>query len=158
MWKPQPHWLVANWLRFMEPARVESSPSAQRRGPAAPGEDTLPSPDQNSFHIYSTPNNPATKREIPRVDPAPPGVGTQPHWLVADWLRLMEPARGESSPSGQRRGLAAPGEDKLPSPDQKYFHVSTTAANRGRKRRSPGSLPLRTVWNPNRIWLVANCR
>ena len=37
---------------------------------------------------------------------------TQPNWLVADWLRLMEPARGESCPSGQRRGPAAPGEDK----------------------------------------------
>ena len=39
------------------------------------------------------------------------------HWLVDDWMRLMEPARAESFPSGQRRGPAAPGEDRVSSPD-----------------------------------------
>ena len=47
----------------------------------------------------------------------------QLNWLVADWLGLMEPARGESCLSGQRRGPAAPVEDKFPSPDQKSFHI-----------------------------------
>ena len=37
------------------------------------------------------------------------------HWLIADWLGLTEPARGESFPLGQRRGRAAHGEDEVPS-------------------------------------------
>ena len=41
---------------------------------------------------------------------------------------------------------APPGEDKVPSPDQKYCHTSTTSTNRGRKRRLPGSIPPRIVW------------
>ena len=31
---------------------------------------------------------------------------------------------------------APPGEDHIPSPDQKSFHISTTPTNRGRKRCS----------------------
>ena len=56
------------------------------------------------------------------------------HWVIADWLGLMEPARGESCLSGQRRGPAAPGEDKFPSPGQKSFHISTNSTTQGRKR------------------------
>ena len=37
----------------------------------------------------------------------------------------MEPARSESCPSGQRRGLAATGEDTITSPYQKRLHTST---------------------------------
>ena len=68
----------------------------------------------------------------------------------------MEPARGESFPPGQRRGLAAPGEDRVLSPDQKSFHISTTNSNNlGTKRGPRGSIPSRTVWNPNHIgWLL----
>ena len=40
---------------------------------------------------------------------------------------------------------APPGEDKLPSPDHKSFHTSTTLTNRGRKRWFPGSIPPRIV-------------
>ena len=72
----------------------------------------------------------------------------QPHWLIADWLGLMEPARGESCPSNKRRGLAALGEDWISSPDQKSFHISTIPTTRGRKQRSPGSILPRTVWKP----------
>ena len=67
----------------------------------------------------------------------------------------MEPARGESCPSGQRRGPAEPTEDRFPSPDHKSFHTSTTSRTRGRKRRSPGSIPHRRVWKPRPHWLVA---
>lgn len=43
---------------------------------------------------------------IPRVDTAPQSVeATAPLWLMADWLGLVE--------------QAAPGEDKVPSPDHK---------------------------------------
>ena len=41
----------------------------------------------------------------------------------------MEPARGESFPSGELPGPAAPGEDRVSSPDQKSFHISTTNSN-----------------------------
>ena len=71
---------------------------------------------------------------------------TQPHWLVADWLGLMEPMHGKSCLSGQRRDPAIPGEDKESSPDQKSFHISTNPMTWGRKRRSPRSIPPRTVW------------
>ena len=68
----------------------------------------------------------------------------------------MEPARGESFPSGQRRGPAAPGEDKLPSLCQKPFHISTTPTTRGRKIRSPGPIPPHTVWKPQLHWVIAD--
>ena len=47
----------------------------------------------------------------------------KPHlpWVMTDWLRLMEPARGESCHFGQRGGPAAKGEDKLMSPGQNAF-------------------------------------
>ena len=83
---------------------------------------------------------------------------TQPNWVIADWLRLMEPARGESCLSGQRRGPAAPGGDRVLSPDYKSFHISTTPTTRGQKRRSPGSIPPRRVWKPQPNCLVANCQ
>ena len=81
----------------------------------------------------------------------------QPNRLVADGLRLMEPVRGKSCLSGQRRGLAAPGDDRVLSPNQKSFHTSTTNANNvGSKMGIPGSILLRTVWKPPPHWLVAD--
>ena len=77
--------------------------------------------------------------------------------LADDWLGLIEPARGESCPSGQRPGPAAPGDDRVPSPDQKSFHdISTTynSTTRGRKRRCPESIPPRAVWKPQPHWLI----
>ena len=96
-------------------------------------------------YLYKS-NNPGTKT-IHRVDTAPQDVET-PTRVIADWLGLMEPARGESCPSGQRRGPAAPGEDKFPSPVQKPLHIYTTPTTRERKRRSPGSIPPRRMWKP----------
>ena len=40
---------------------------------------------------------------------------------------------------------APPGEDKIPSLDQKSVHTSTTITNRGQKRWTPGSIPPRTA-------------
>ena len=148
VWKPQPNWLVANWLRLMDPARCESCPSGQRRGPTAPGEERVLSPDHQSFYISKTKSNDlGTTTGIPRVDTAPHGVITPPHWVVADWLGLMEPAGGGGCPSGQGRGYAAHGEVKVPSPDP---------ATRGRKRRSPESIQPRRVWKPQPHWLVTD--
>ena len=56
--------------------------------------------------------------------------------------------RGGSCPSREPRGPAAPGEDRIPSPDQRSFHTSSTPTNRGRKRLSSESIPPRTVWKP----------
>ena len=88
-----------DWLVFVYKA------SALRGGLGpTPGSEILP-------YIYNS-NNPETKTVIAWIDTAPHGVET-PTLLVADWLRLVEPARGESCPSGQRRGPDAPGEDKV---------------------------------------------
>ena len=119
VWKRQPHWVIADWLGLSTPARGESCPSGQRRGPAAPGDDNFPSPGHESFHIYTIPTTWGRQRVslgsiLPRTMWKP-----QPHWLVADWLGLMEPAGGEGCPSGQGRGCAAHGEVKVPSPDHK---------------------------------------
>ena len=66
-------------------------------------------------HLYKS-DNLRTKAVIPRIQTAPHrGRKRRPHgsmpprkvwktqfnWLVADWLRLMEPARGESCSTGQ---------------------------------------------------------
>ena len=45
--------------------------------------------------------------------------------VVADWLRLMDPARGESFTSGQLRHPAALREDQLLSSDENSLHTST---------------------------------
>ena len=70
----------------------------------------MPSPDHKSFHVSTTPSNRGRKRRSPGSIPPRTLWKPQPRWLVADWLGLMEPARGESFPSGQRRGSAAPKE------------------------------------------------
>ena len=111
-----------------------------RRG-SAPRGDMFPSPDWISFHTSTTPTTRGRKRRSPGSIQLSGVWKPQPHWLFADWLRFMEPARVGSCPSGQRRGPAAPGEDKVLPPDHKSLQISTTPTNRGRKLRSPGSLP-----------------
>ena len=143
-------------LALVEPARGKSCCSGQRRGPAAPGEDIVSSPDQKSFHPSRTPIARGRKwRSLGSISPRTVWK-TQPHWLIADWLGLMEPARGESYPPGQRRSPAAPGEDSVQSPDQKSLLISTTPTTRGRKRRSLGSIPPRRVWKTQLHWLIDN--
>ena len=134
VWKPQPNWLDANWLRLIEPAPGESCLSGQRRGPAAPREDRVLSPGQNSFHIQLTPTTWGRKRGSPGSILPCTVSKPQPHWLVADWLGPMVPAGGEGYPSGQDRGCAAHEEVKVSSPDQKSFHISTIPANREPRR------------------------
>ena len=43
---------------------------------------------------------------------------------------------------------ATHGEGKVPSPDQKSFHICTTPTNQGPRRRSHGSIPPHKVWKP----------
>ena len=122
VWNPEPHWPVADWLRLMEPTRGESCPSSQHQRPAAPEEDNVLSPDDKSLFTSTTPTTQGRKRRSPGSTPPHRVWKSEPHWLVADWLRFMEPARGESCPSGRRRRPAAPGEDKNILP---YLYNST---------------------------------
>ena len=122
--------------------------------PAHPGRiSSIPGSEILPFFYNS--NNPGAKAYIPRVDAAPQGVEHKPHWVIADWLGPMEPARGESCPLGQRRGPAAPGEDNFPSPVQISLHIYATPTTRRRKRGSLESIPHRRVWKPRPHWLVA---
>ena len=81
----------------------------------------------------------------------------QPNWLLVNVLKLKVPARGESCPSGPRRGPAEPGGDKVLSPNQKSFHISTTNCNTlATKTGTPLSiLPLK-VWKPQPHCLAAD--
>ena len=151
VWKPLPHWLVVDWLRLMEPAHGEGCLSGQRRRPTAPGEYRVPSPVYKSFHIPTTSTTWGRKRRSPGSIMPRRVRKPQPHWLYTDWMRLMEPAHGESCPCGQRRGPAAPGEDNVLSLDQKSLHISTALTTRGRKQRSPGPIPPRAVLNAHPI-------
>ena len=156
VWKPQPHGLVVDWLGLMEPARGESCPSGPRRGPAAHGEDRVPSPDHRSFHISTTSRTRGRKRRP--VGSIPPSTvwKHQPRWLNADWLGLMEPACGGSCLSGQRRVPAATGEDEVLSRDQHPFHISKRPTTQGQKLSSHGSIPPSTVWKHQPRWLIAD--
>ena len=79
---------------------------------------------------------------VPRVDTAPHGVETPtPLWWIADWLGLVEPA--------------AAAKDGVSPPHHNVFHTSTPLTIRGRKGRSPGSIPPGTVWKTQAHWLIA---
>ena len=122
----------------MESARGESCPSGHRRGPAAPGEDKIPSPDQKSFQMSTNPTRRrGRKRRSPGSIPLRTVWKPQPHWLIAGWLIFMESARGESCRAGQRGGPAAPGEDEFPCPDQKSFQIFTYNSNPRPKTETP---------------------
>ena len=101
----------------MELVRGESRPSGQRRDPATTGENDFSPPDLRSFHVSTTPAHRGQKNRSPGSIPLRTVCNPQLDWLAARWLGLMEPARGESFPSGQRRSAATPGEDKVSSPD-----------------------------------------
>ena len=108
VWKPQPNWLVVDWLRLMEPEH--------------PREDRFPSPHCKSFHTFITQTTRGRKRRSTGLTPPRRVWKPQPNWLVVDWLRLMKPARGGSYTSGQRQRPAAPGEDKILSPGGIIFY------------------------------------
>ena len=126
MWKPQPHRPIADWYSWSQcTARV-----APRANVDAPSHRISSHPRIINLSIPSTAPTAWGRKQRSPGSISPRKVWkTHPHWLIIDWLGLMEPARGESCPSGQRRGRAAHGEDKVQSPDQKSFHISTTPTN-----------------------------
>ena len=103
-------------------------PGVRRPSPAL-GEDKVPFLDHKSFHRSTTTTNRGGETVVSRVDIALHGAET-PTW----GSYFVQPA--------------PPGEDKIPSPDHKSFHTSTTTTNPGRKRWSPESMTPRTIWKP----------
>ena len=133
----------SGWLGPMEPARGESF--ASRDNVDVPPHSGMmrsqPLTINHLINLWYNFNNPETKTVIPRVDMAPNVWNPYPRRLIADWLGLMEPARGEDCRPGQHRGIVAPGDNKFPSPDQTSFHTSTTPTTRGQIRTSSGAIP-----------------
>ena len=76
------------------------------------------------------------------------------HWLISWGPRSQSGARVYLEPTPKSRRTR---EEKLPSPDQKSFHISTTRTTPGRKRRSPGSIPPRRVWKPQPNRVMDDC-
>ena len=91
---------------------------------------------RNPFTTYPQIQQPGDKNVHPtdRYCPARCGNFNPTGGLLICLGLILEPARGESLPSGQRRGPAAPGEDKVLSPDKILYHTSTTPTTRGGKR------------------------
>ena len=140
----------------MELSRGKSYQTGQRRVSAAFREDKVPCSDQEFFHISTTP---ATQGDQRRSSPftQPRAVWKpQPHRLIAVWVGIKERTVCDSCPSCQRRVLAAPGEDKMPSPDPNYFRIAKPPTVQGQKRRSYGSIPHSTVWKPQPHSLITD--
>ena len=135
-------------------ARV--SPRANPEVPPQNGEDKFPSPDQKFFYISITASTRGRKRRSLGSKPPRRVWKPQPNCVMADWLGPMEPGRGETFPSGPRRGPAAVGKDKFPSADRKSFHNSTTRTTPGPNRISSGSISLNRVWKPQPHWVMGD--
>ena len=86
----------------MEPARGESCTLDQRRRPSAFRGQVL-SLHEKSLQTWTTPTTRGRKRGSPVSIPPCTVWEPQPHWLVAEWLTLTEPARGESCTPDRRR-------------------------------------------------------
>ena len=137
----------------MESARGESCPSGQRRGPVPPGDDEFPSPDQKSIQTTHKPGDENGDPPV-RYRPARCGNLNPIGWLLIGW--------GSWSQRAARVALRAD-VDVLPHPGRIGSHPriknpskSLQFQTQGRKRRSPASIPPRTVWKPQPQWLVAD--
>ena len=143
-------WLLIDWDSWSQRA-ARVAPLANVEVPPHPGRIGHHLRIRNpSFSI--TPTTWGRKRGSPESIPPRKVLKPQPHSLIAYWLGLMEPASGEDCPSGQGRGRAAHGEVKVPSRDQKYFHISTIPTSRGPRRCDP-TIRYRPTWcgNPIRV-------
>ena len=135
MGKHQPHWVITDWLGSCSQRSAITAPLANVEVPPHPGRiGSHPRIRNPSISLQLTPTSWGRKRGSPGSILPRTVWKPQPHWLVPDWLGLMEPAGGESCPSGQGRGCAAHEEVKVPSPDQIFFHISTIPTNREPRR------------------------
>lgn len=115
---PNPASSITDWLGF--------GPRRARR--ELPLRRTPPSRHPRTVGVRKSLRNfdrPETKRKNPWVNTAPHGRS------LIGW--------------GLKRYSAPPGNDRAPSLDQKYLHVSTAPSISGRKRSSPPCM----VWKPN---------
>ena len=134
--KSQPHWVIADWLGLMGPARGEGCPSGQHQRPAVPGKDMALSPHKKSFYVSTTLNNPGTKTQIARVDTAPQSVGTPTP--LTGWLMIV---RGSWSHRAAR--VASPDNVEVPpQPGRIMFYP--------RMRNFPISLQIQQPGDENR--------
>ena len=100
--------------------------------PVPPGQDKVSSTHHEYFHTSLTPTTRDDNGDLPgRYCPVWCGTPNLTSCLLNPNLGFVGPA--------------PPEEDHTSSPDQKLFHTFTTLAKWGRKRRSPGSIPPRTV-------------
>lgn len=60
-----------------------------------------------------------------------------PHWVISNWLGLMESECRESCRTEQRRGPSAPEDNNVPFPNHEQFLTYITPTIRGRKRTPP---------------------
>ena len=111
-------------------------------------QDQVLFPNANSIHNSTTPTTRERKHRSARSIPPRAARKSKPNLVIANWLRLMDPAPGQSCPSGQRRHLAALSEDHVLSPDENSFHTPATPTTRGRKQWSPRSIPPRAAKKP----------
>ena len=138
----------------MEPGRGESCLSGQRRGLAAPGRIRL-HPRIRNPSISLQLCQPGDETEIPRVATDLHGVDTPTSLADSSLAGTHGASALRELPLGQRRGLAAPEENKVTSPDLKPFQIFTNPTTRRRKRRSRGSIPPAWCGNPNpNCWLA----
>lgn len=145
--KPQLHWLIADCLGLMTPARGDGCLGKMSRSLGTlKGPRTVP----NVFNAAT----PVTKTFIVWIDAVRHSLL---HLLAAEWLRLMEPVRDESSPAGQRRRLAAAREGRFPSQQPKQIQTSTNPTVRRRERQlADRHCSERTMWKPQPHSLISD--
>ena len=115
VWKPHPHWWVAVSWR-LSPGRVIPLANVS----------VLPNPERARSHprtrnssISLRPQQPGSRdRDPPGLNrPAGYGNSNPAHWLLSH----IEIPRTECCPPGQLQSPAAPGEDRVSSPDKESF-------------------------------------
>ena len=115
VWKPHPHWLVAvSWslnagrVVHLTNVEVPSNPERTRSHPRIRKSSISLGPQQSWSRDGDCPG-------LNR--PAGYGKPNPAYWLLSH----IEIPRKEGCPTGQLRSPAAPGEDRVSSPDKKSF-------------------------------------
>ena len=135
-------------MGLIKPAGGEGCPSGQRRGLAAPAEETFPSTGKKSFHISTTATTRGRTEKSPGSIP-PHRVGKpQSHWPIADWLGLLEPAWARVAP--RANAVVPPQLGRIRShPQVRNLSISLQFQQPGAvQKKSRGSIPPHRVGKP----------
>ena len=138
--EPQSH-----WPRAPPPPVLGQSAGEARAAGVAPRGYTAISPHPGRIGLHPRFCNPSIHQQL-----------RQPRDENGDAPDRHRPARcGNPNPTGRsligwgsRKKPTPPGDDRIPSPDQKYLHTSITLTTWGRKRRFAASKPRRMVETP----------